>query len=80
MGLFDKNHVYSYSQLNSFDECKYGFYLQRIEGLEEQASNAFAERGSLIHDLLDQWAKKLLTKEQMLEEYERRYCQTAGDL
>ena len=73
MGLFDKNHVYSYSQLNSFDECKYGFYLQRIEGLEEQASNAFAERGSLIHDLLDQWAKKLLTKEQMLEEYERRY-------
>ena len=73
MGLFDENHVYSYSQLSSFDECKYGFYLQRIEGLEEQASNAFAERGTLIHDLLDKWAKKILTKEDMLAEYEQRY-------
>lgn len=73
MGLLGDNHVYSYSQLTSFDECKYGFYLQRIEGIEEQASNAFAERGSLIHDLLDMWAKKILTKEDMLAEYERRY-------
>lgn len=73
MGLLGDNHVYSYSQLSAFDECKYGFYLQRIEGIEEQASNAFAERGSLIHDLLDMWAKKILTKEEMLAEYERRY-------
>ena len=73
MGLLPDKHVYSYSQLSSFDECSYGFYLQRIEGLEEEASNAFAERGSLIHDLLDQWAKKKLTKEDMLTEYERRY-------
>ena len=73
LGLLGEDHVYSYSQLSSFDECAYGFYLQRIEGLEEESSNAFAERGSLIHDLLDQWAKKILTKERMLEEYERRY-------
>jgi len=73
LGLLGDKHVYSYSQLSSFDECKYNFYLQRIEGLEEEASNAFAERGSLIHDLLDQWAKKILTKEDMLAEYERRY-------
>lgn len=73
MGLLPNKHVYSYSQLSSFDECSYNFYLQRIEGLEEEASNAFAERGSLIHDLLDQWAKKTLTKEDMLAEYERRY-------
>lgn len=73
MGLLPDNHKYSYSQLSSFDECAYGFYLQRIEGIEEESSNAFAERGSLIHDLLDQWAKKILTKEDMLTEYERRY-------
>mgnify|MGYP002525616460 CR=1 FL=1 len=73
MGLLPDTHVYSYSQLSSFNECSYSFYLQRIEGLEEEASNAFAERGSLIHDLLDQWAKKKLTKEEMLTEYERRY-------
>lgn len=73
MGLLPDDHVYSYSQLSSFDQCAYGFYLQRIEGLEEEASNAFAERGSLIHDLLDQWAKKILTKEDMLKQYEERY-------
>ena len=73
MGLLPEGHVYSYSQLSSFDECSYNFYLQRIEGLEEESSNAFAERGSLIHDLLDQWAKKIITKEEMTDEYERRY-------
>ena len=73
MGLLPDKHVYSYSQLSSFDECVYNFYLQKIEGLEKEASNAFAEKGSLIHDLLDQWAKKVLTKEEMIEEYERRY-------
>ena len=73
MGLIESNHIYSYSQLSSFDECRYGYYLKRIEGIEEEASNAFAERGSLIHDLLDLWAKKVLTKEDMVEEYKRRY-------
>ena len=73
MGLLPDKHKYSYSQLSSYDECPYGFYLQRIEGLEEEATNAFAERGTLIHDLLDQWAKKTITKDQMLEEYEKRY-------
>lgn len=74
MGLLPDNHVYSYSQLSSFDECSYSFYLQRIEGLEVQASNAFAEKGTLIHDILDMWAKKIITKEEMVSEYERRYA------
>lgn len=74
MSFIDEDHVYSYSQLSSFDECHYGFYLERIEG-EEQLSNAFAEQGSLIHDIIDKWAKHELTKEQMVEEYDRRYSQ-----
>ena len=73
MGLLSDGHVYSYSQLSSFDECSYGFYLKRIEGMPEEASNAFAEKGSLIHDLLDKWAKKILSKNEMVEEYIRRY-------
>lgn len=73
MSLLPDDHVYSYSQLQSFNECKYGFYLRRIEGLEEEQSNAFAERGSLIHSLLDQWAKGLLSKSDMIAEYDRRY-------
>lgn len=72
MSLLKEGHVYSYSQLSSFDGCPYGFYLQRIERME-QTQNAFAEQGTLIHDLLDQWAKGVLTAEQLPDEYERRY-------
>ena len=73
MSLLPEDHVYSYSQLQSFHECKYGFYLKRIEGIEDEQSNAFAERGSLIHSLLDEWAKGLLSKDDMADEYDRRY-------
>lgn len=73
MGLLPVDHVYSYSQLQSFDECKYAFYLKRIESLPEEATNAFAEKGSLIHNLLDEWAKGLLSKDDMIAEYDRRY-------
>lgn len=72
MSLLKDNHKYSYSQLSSVSECPYGFYLQRIEHAE-QKSNGFAEQGTLIHDLLDQWAKGLITKERLPEEYARRY-------
>lgn len=72
MSLLKDDHKYSYSQLSSVSECPYGFYLQRIEHAE-QKSNGFAEQGTLIHDLLDQWAKGLITKEQLPEEYARRY-------
>lgn len=72
MGLIDENHVYSYTQLSSVSECPFGFYLSRIEKAEQQ-SNGFAEQGTLIHDLLDRWAKGELTKEQLPDEYARRY-------
>lgn len=72
MSLLKPNHIYSYSQLTSFDECPYSFYLQRVEHLP-QKSNGFAEQGTLIHELIDLWAKKELTKDQLVSEYIRRY-------
>ena len=75
MGLMKDNHVYSYSQLSSVSECPYMFYLERIEQPKvETVSNGFAERGTLIHDLIDQWAKGELTKQQLPMEYDRRYA------
>lgn len=73
MSLLADDHVYSFTQLQGYDECKYAFYLKRIEKREEEATNAFAEKGSLIHSLLDEWAKGLLSKADMIEEYDRRY-------
>ena len=57
MSMLGDKHVYSFSQLQSFSECPYAFYLQ----------------GTLIHDLLDLWAKGELTADQLPEEYEKRY-------
>jgi len=73
MSMLSENHVYSFSQLQSFSECPYAFYLQKIERNPDMANNAFASQGTLIHDLLDQWAKGELTKDQLPSEYERRY-------
>lgn len=72
MSLLRDGHRYSYSQLSSFSECPFGYYLKHIEGVPDQ-SNGFAEQGSLIHDILDKWAKKEIKKEDMAAEYERRY-------
>lgn len=72
MSLIPENHRYSYSQLTNIDECPFSYYLGRIERAE-QVSNAFSEQGTLIHDLLDKWAKKELTKDQLVDEYIRRY-------
>lgn len=72
--LPDKDkHVYSYSQLSTFDECPYAFYMSKIEEGIERVSNGFAEQGSLVHDLIDKWAKGDLCKEDLPGEYERRY-------
>lgn len=72
MSLLPDNHVYSYSQLSSFAECPYGFFLERIDKVPKK-NNAFAEQGSLIHDLIDQWAKGRISAELLPQEYERRY-------
>lgn len=73
MSMLSEKHVYSYSQLSSFAECPYSFYLQKIEHNPNMVQNAFASQGTLIHDLLDLWAKKELTKDQLVPEYEKRY-------
>lgn len=73
MGMLNPNHIYSFSQLQSFAECPYAFFLQKIERNPDMVQNAFASQGTLIHDLLDLWAKGELTKDQLPLEYARRY-------
>lgn len=50
------SHVFSYSQISAFSQCPHSFYLEY--GLRmEAADNAYAQYGTLAHDLLDQYAK-----------------------
>lgn len=74
MSLLKEDHVYSFSQLETFNTCPYSFYLSKIEH-EEQVNNIFAEQGSLIHDLIDRWAKgEYKTREELAEQYCLRYA------
>lgn len=78
MSVLSDNHVYSYSQLSTVDECPYSFYLQKIELDEngnhlQQQDNFFSEFGTLVHKVLEEWAKGEITAEDMPDEYERLY-------
>ena len=72
MSLLRDDHVYSFSQLTEFNNCPYSFCMNKIDH-EEQSSNIFAETGTLIHDLLDQWAKGKLSVEELPDEYCKRF-------
>lgn len=82
MGMLNKRHVYSYSQLSQFADCPYSFYLERIEENElgltrlqagEVEENAFSQYGTLMHSLIERWANKELTKEQMINAWKEEY-------
>lgn len=72
MSILKDNHIYSFSQLTNFYNCPYAFYLDKVEH-ESQVSNIFAEQGTLIHDLIDQWAKGQIEAEDLADEYCKRY-------
>lgn len=46
----------SFSQLTQAEQCPYSYYLTRIAGVEPK-DNAFAQAGSLVHQILAGWAR-----------------------
>ena len=50
-----KEIVYSFSKLNSFDQCPYGWYLSYIEH-SPQVNNAFSSYGTFVHELCEKYA------------------------
>lgn len=70
----DEGFVFSYTQLTTFATCHYNYFLKYIEeGPLEEAQNAFAQYGTLIHGLIDEWAKGMLPLEDMAQAYQDRY-------
>ena len=49
------DHI-SFSQLSTVESCPYNYYLLKIAGIEP-VPNAFAQAGTLAHQLLAMWAK-----------------------
>lgn len=63
---------WSYSKLQSFDNCPYSFKLQYLSDVTGE-NNAFAEYGTLCHGILEEWAKGDIPKEEMSLAYSSRY-------
>lgn len=60
---------YSFSKLNSFETCPYGWYLKYIEGKPDTGSS-FASYGTLIHSIMERFARGELKKEELVDVFE----------
>ena len=47
---------YSFSKLNSFHTCKYGYYQRYILGLKGEG-NCYSSYGTLVHSIMERYAK-----------------------
>lgn len=67
-----KDMVFSYSRLNSFNNCKYGWHKTYIEK-ERGVSNFFSESGLLYHSIMEDYCEGKLHGDYLKEEYLMRY-------
>lgn len=61
--------IWSYSRLDSFATCPYAWQRHYLEN-EPGESNAYAEFGSLVHKVIEMYAKGELQKEDLPDYYE----------
>lgn len=74
MKSISSNFRWSFSKLSAFETCPYSFLLQYLQDPPlPQDNNAFAEFGTLCHELLEQYAKGELAAKDLCAEYEKRY-------
>jgi hypothetical protein len=72
------NIIWSYSSLESFHNCKHGFYLNYIEK-RENLSGAFSEYGSFGHKLLEMYFKGELFSFELADEFKNKYSENVSD-
>lgn len=77
-GLIQDGMVWSYSRLTTFEHCPLAFKLQYLDKLP-QTNNAYAEYGTLCHDLLERWATGDLAEFELGEAYRREYDQAISN-
>lgn len=64
--------IYSFSKLNSFWTCKYGYFLNYISKADK-AENAFSQYGKLCHSILERYEKGKLELWDLTGTFEREY-------
>ena len=72
MNLKDK--IWSFSSVKMFEQCPYSFFLKYVQDEQEQP-NAFAQAGSLAHNLLEKAYKGELYEFELADEFESHYSE-----
>ena len=68
------SHIFSYSQLSSYRQCPYAFYLSYILFRDrEQVQNAYAQSGIVAHEIFEGWANGKIPLEDLPSEWGIRY-------
>ncbi len=71
--IIDDFKNWSFSRLSSFSRCPYEFYLSYIKKVD-QSQNAFAQYGTFIHKLLEEYAKNELLIFELLDKYKEEFA------
>ncbi len=66
------NFTWSFSRLNSFYNCQYEFYLRYIQ-CNKSATGFFSQFGTLVHDILEKYAKGELSIFEISQYYEDNF-------
>lgn len=72
---------WSYSRINSYDQCPKMFYLTYIDkDKDKELDSAFSQWGDLCHNLLDEYAKGNLMECELGDAYEEKYPEFMTEL
>ena len=71
-GFIIDNMKWSFSRINSFEHCPYGWYLSYIL-CNDSDENAFAQYGTYMHGILENYAKGNLSLFDISQYYEDHY-------
>lgn len=72
---------WSYSRINSYDQCPKMFYLTYIDkDKDKELDSAFSQWGDLCHNLLDEYAKGNLMACELGDAYEDKYPEFMTEL
>lgn len=65
--------VWSYSRLSSYYNCKWAWHRTYIKGIKGE-QNFYAQSGSLMHQVLEDYADKKVDLWDLPDHYEKIYC------
>lgn len=66
------NLIWSYSKLNTFNQCTYEYYLSRIMKYKSE-DNIYSLSGTVAHDILEDYYNNKIKYENMLDRFDRDF-------